>query len=199
MATPKRVHSSATQPRNARGQFASTERGGSARVSASAVGSTKSRRTPVVVEQVEEDVKPNLKSLVRQTRSMSRGAGLSTKPSQSSSRGGTSNNSNKKQEINTNQGEYYDDSDVNSVDDAMSEGEHRYDGYESLEEEEQQMMVELREKFDITEKKICRDIDDDPEKSKQNLKKNLNRLYNSTVCVRLMPKYVKKEASKKKR
>ena len=69
----------------------------------------------------------------------------------------------------------------------MSEGEHRYDGYESLEEEEQQMMVELREKFDIAEKKICRDIDDDPEKSKQNLKKNLNRLYNSIVCVRLMP------------
>lgn len=35
----------------------------------------------------------------------------------------------------------------------MSEGEHHYDGYESLEEEEQQMMVELREKFDIAEKK----------------------------------------------
>ena len=57
------------------------------------------------------------------------------------------------------------------------------------------MMVELRERFDIAEKKICRDIDDDPEKSKQ----NLNRLYNSIVCVRLMPKYVKKEASKKKK
>lgn len=57
------------------------------------------------------------------------------------------------------------------------------------------MMVELREKFDITEKKICRDIDDDPEKSKQ----NLNRLYNSIVCVRLMPKYVKEASKKKKR
>lgn len=102
--------------------------------------------------------------------------------------------------VNLNHQEYSVLSDVNNGDDDIVEADNWTDGYDSLsEEEEEQMMAELRQKFDHAEKKICRDLDDDVKKSKHNLKKNLNQLYNAIVCVRLMPKYVKKkEASKRK-
>lgn len=81
MGKPKKAHSSGKRPRNSSGQFASKRRCHSGPGASSNLS-----LVPYIGGPVEEDVKPDINELDRQTRSVTRAAGSSKKPCHESSR-----------------------------------------------------------------------------------------------------------------